>query len=260
MMSKRAAIILLMLCAGCTSKTTDKEITASVEARKAIAEKLHGYWLSNSYLEKISSTKSIYESREYSTRFWGFTLDKHNLMTDSATIDGFMEHEGGYTCSITFDSTKNCFINNLKDPTGHSFVEEPFTMTVLDNGLLQLDFGSVKEEYRKVVDDQTALRKLLFEGRFKQLATDITIDFSDDGKVKGFGNDTYFELVNDFVEGVFYDVAIFYPAQDSSGNWTRGKLFHYKINGDTLKLYPITPDWQELAHKIEDLKYLLVKM
>jgi hypothetical protein len=110
-----------------------------------------------------------------------------------------------------------------------------------------------------VVDDQTELRKILFEGQFKDLRTNTAIAFSADGKINGLDKETYFELAYDFGEGFFYDVGIFYPNKHSSGTWTRGELFHFKINTDTVKLFKIKPDWEGLEHKIGGIKYVLVK-
>jgi hypothetical protein len=261
MIFKKTAIILLILIVSCTRNSTDdKKINQGLTSKEVIAEKLDGYWLSESYLLDISRSHSIYHSREYKTKFWGFVLDRKNLMTDSASINGFTPHEAGYSCFITFDSVKNGFVNDLSKSDQYSFVEEAFSLTLLDNEHLQLDFQGKKDVYRKVTDDQTETRKILFQGRFKDLKANNVIEFSADGNVSGFNNHQYFELASDFNEGMYYDVGIFYPHRDSSTLWTKGELFNFKINADTIKLYRITPDWVGLDHKIGDLEYLLVKL
>ena len=257
MILKRTVLLILILGVGCNQRTDNS--TVDNNSKKNLADRLDGYWLSDSYLTNISNSRSIYTDRDYRTKFWGFTLNKENLMSDSAYINGFTIHEGGYGSGIKYDSIKNCFIKDLSMIDEYSFIKEPFKMTLLDSGHLELDFGNKKEIYRKVNDDQTELRKLLFEGQFRDIKTNKIIEFSADGTVGGLDKHKYFELVYDFGEGIFYDASIFYPNQDSSGRWTNGDMYHFKINSDTLKLYKITPDWDMMDHKIGDLEYLLVK-
>lgn len=258
MILKHAIILMFLLNLGCGNKPDQKESGVDANSREAVAEKLDGYWLSNDYLVNVSNSRSVYKSKDYQTRFWGFMLSKSNLMTNSPNIGGFTEHEGGYTCPIKYDSTRNCFVNDLTHER-YTAVREPFVMTVLTDGNIQLDFGDTKEEYRRVIDEQTELRRILFQGRFRNFETNATIEFSADGRTNGFGNKNYFELVYDFRGGFLYDLIIFYPSKDSSGIWSSGELFHFKIDNDTVKLYKITPDWERLEHTIGDLKYLLVK-
>lgn len=254
MTMKRVLLFLLIFSVGCVkNRDTEGSNKSKDDLKKNLAEQMDGYWLSDSYLADVDSSRSIYDSRKYRTKFWGFQLWKDNLLSDSATINGFTEHEGGYWSSLKFDSTKGIFINDGS--------EEPFEVRLIDSTHLQLDFGNKKDRYRKISNEQTELRKLLFEGKFKDLMHDNnTIQFSRDGRIAGLDNQEYFELVFDFGEGIFYDVSIFYPSVDSAGLWTNGDLFHFKIKGDTIKLYKITPDWDGMDHKIGDLDYLLVKL
>ena len=261
MIMRRVLLFLLILSVGC-DKNRDSNTANKVdnEVRTTIADQLDGYWLSDSYLVDVDSSRSIYDSRNYQTKFWGFRLEKENLMSDSATINGFTEHEGGYGGSIEFDSTKNTFVNDIDNADEFAFLKEPFELKLIDSDHLELDFGNKKDRYRKILNEQTELRKLLFEGKFKDLLHDNhVIEFSRDGQIIGLDKQKYFDLVFDFGEGINYDVSIFYSDQDSSGLWTIGDLFHFKIKTDTLKLYRITPDWDEMNHKIGALEYLLVK-
>jgi hypothetical protein len=261
MIMKRVLLFLLILSVGC-DKNRDSKTTNKVDndLRITIADQLDGYWLSDSYLVDVDSSRSIYDSKNYQTKFWGFRLEKENLMSDSATINGFTEHEGGYGGSIEFDSIKKTFVNYIGNADESSFLNEPFELRLIDSTHLELDFGKKKDRYRKISDEQIELRRLLFEGKFKDLMhNNQVIEFSRDGLIRGLDKQKYFELVFDFGEGINYDVSVFYPDKDSSGLWTNGDLFHFKITTDTLKLYRITPDWDEMNHTIGDLEYLLVK-
>lgn len=255
MIMKRGVLFLLTLTVGCTNSHDTKSVRAE-DVKAILADKLNGYWLSESYLVDIENSRSIFESRNYKTEFWGFRLDKEDLLSESPAVHGFSEHEGGYSFSLKFDSLKKTFIK-----TGEfSYIKGPVELKLFDSTNLELDFGDRKDLYRKVLDGQTELRKLLFEGKFKNIIEDNQIiEFTKEGQIKGLSENKYFELVYDFGEGINYDVSIFYPNQDSSGIWTRGNLFHFKIKSDTIKLYKITPDWNEMNHKIGDLEYVLVK-
>lgn len=260
MIMKRLLLFLLILCVGCDQNRGSKTVKVNKDVKASIADQLDGYWLSNSYLVDVNSSGSIYDSRNYDTKFWGFRLEKKNLLSDSAAINGFTEHEGGYGGPIKFDSIKGTFVNDRSNADEFSFLKEPFELKLIDSNHLELDFGNKKEWYRKVSDEQIELRKLLFEGKFKDLMHDNrVIEFSRDGRIVGLDNKEYFELVFDFGEGINYDVSIFYADKDSSGLWTNEDLFHFKIKNDTIKLYKITPDWDEMDHEIGDLEYVLVK-
>lgn len=259
MIMKRVVLLLVILTIGCT-KNRDTKSISDRDTKVTLADQLDGYWLSESYLVDVENSHSIFESSNYKTKFWGFILEKENLLSGSPTINGFTEHEGGYGGSLKFDSLKGTFTNDIDKTSEFSFLNEPTELKLIDSNHLELHFGDKKDLYRKVSDEQTELRRLLFEGKFKNVIHDNrSIEFTKEGQIKGLNKEKYFELVYDFGEGINYDVSIFYPSQDSSGLWTRGNLFHFKIKSDTIKLYRITPDWDEMNHRIGDLEYVLVK-
>jgi hypothetical protein len=246
-------LIVVLISFGCTPDKSDNKNTLDNES-----ERLNGYWLSDNYLNTIEKTKSIYKSKEYNTKFWGFTLDKQNLLSDSAVLNGFTEHEGGYSCYLIYNTAKNAFVHNLSMAREYEYLKDiPFELHLIDSNKLELGMGEQKEIYRKVADEQTALRHILFTGKYQDLKNKKTIEFADGGQIIGIENRHYFDLVFDFGEGIEYDAAIFYVNSDSSGLWTNGDMYHYKINGDTLKLYELHTDWEEMNHKIGDLKYEL---
>jgi hypothetical protein len=260
-MKRLLLFCLMLICVGC-NRDRDSATTNNTgnSRRKIVAEQLDGYWLSESYLLDVDSSRSTYHSRDYSTKLWGFRLVKENLLSDSAVLNGFTLHEGGYGGPITFDSVKGAFINDMTKADQFSFLDKPYELRLIDGGLLEFDFGHKKDRYRKVSDEQTELRKLLFEGAFNDLIhDDKVIRFSSDGRIIGLERQNYFEVVFDFGDGIDYDAVILYPDQESSGMWKKGDLFHFRINADTLKLYRIMPDWDEMNHTIGDLEYVLVR-
>lgn len=261
MMLRTGLLILFICCFACSKQDGPKtnEIKHN-NFKKLLAEKLEGLWLSESYLEDIAKSHSIYESRKYTTSLWGFQLEKENLLSESPSINGFTEHEGGYGAAIEFDSVKNTFIHSHFEDNNSSWLQGSFTMTLVDPTRLEFDFGDKNEVYTKIVGEQSALRRILFEGKFKDvLHSNTTIEFTSDGEIKGLDSLKYFELVFDFGEGINYDVSILYPSKDSAGSWATGNLFHFKANADTIKLFRIAPDWDEMDHKIGDVEHILVK-
>ena len=129
-------------------------------------------------------------------------------------------------------------------------------MNPRDTNLLELKFANRGEVYRKITDDQTELRRILFEGTFKNInKSGEVIQFKKDGQVIGIDNLKYFTLVYDFVEGINFDACILTIKPDDF--WINGEAFHYKINQDTLRLYRINLDTIGVDHKIGELKHLL---
>ncbi|MBT1703406.1 hypothetical protein [Chryseosolibacter indicus] len=254
---KNTLLILFILSISCTKPKENINSTKVVDdsLKQSITNELDGYWLSDSYLVEVANSRSIYLSRNYTTRLWGFRLEKANLLSNSPMLIGFTEHEGGYDIPIRFDPISNFFIAN-----DFSYIREPFRLVQVDTNHLALDFDNKKEVYRKILDERTELRKVLFEGQFKSLPNDSIIEFKSDGTIKGIDGYRYFEPIYDFTEGINYDAMAFYPSKDSAGIWMRGKLFHFQIKADTLELYNIHSDWDEMEHKIGEIEYKLIKL
>jgi hypothetical protein len=259
-MNKVLGVVLLLLF-GCNQNRPENKLEDKMAIDRE-SMRLEGVWLSDYYLSSIEVSRSVYESRKYNAKFWGFVLDKNNLMSDSAALNGFTEHEGGYFCYLNYDTGKNVFEHDLNKDTEFSYLKGvPFELGLVDSIRLELKTEREKEMYRKVSGEQTALRDILFAGKYQDLKKENgVIEFKNDGQISGVENRRYFDIVFDFGEGIEYDACTFYTHIDSSRLGTNGDMYHYKINADTLRLFKLHTNWSEMNHKIGDLEYLLKKL
>lgn len=133
-------------------------------SKKEMARELHGFWMGKNYLEQIEKTKSIYKARNYKTSIWAFTLDSTNLLSDSAFLNGFTDHEGGYGAFLKFNKNEALFESDPgRNEEFSTFQGKDFKLKI-EQETLQFVFekGENTELYRRVSDDQYELRRILF--------------------------------------------------------------------------------------------------
>ncbi|MEI6124798.1 MAG: hypothetical protein WCQ95_14355 [Bacteroidota bacterium] len=204
-------LIIFVFTIGCnsqnnsTNSTTKSNNNFDKEQLKKQVALLDGEWLSDNYLRNIEKTKSIYLNKEPNTKLFGFTLNKENLLSDSANLFGFVVHEGGYESPIIFDYKKNKFVYDSKRSKENSGIPScPFELTVINDSIIEMFFPETKttDTYRKVTDIQTGLRKILYTGNYNSIDKKKKISFDKNGTVKGFDNKVYYELAYDFTEGI----------------------------------------------------------
>lgn len=260
-------LIIFVFTIGCnsqnnsTNSTTKSNNNFDKEQLKKQVALLDGEWLSDNYLRNIEKTKSIYLNKEPNTKLFGFTLNKENLLSDSANLFGFVVHEGGYESPIIFDYKKNKFVYDSKRSKENSGIPScPFELTVINDSIIEMFFPETKttDTYRKVTDIQTGLRKILYTGNYNSIDKKKKISFDKNGTVKGFDNKVYYELAYDFTEGIEQDAIILYKTKEG-GNWSTGDVYKFEFNSNTLKLYHVKTDWNNLEHKIEGLTNTLIK-
>jgi hypothetical protein len=232
-----------------TKNSSSKEITFDKEKLDLLSSKLDGYWLSDPFLLNIEKTKSIYDSREYSTTLFGFILKKDELIQNKGFLQGFSAHEGGVETSLKYNSDKNIFESDRKATA----FEKPFTLRLVDDTIVELSFDNKEERYRKVFDEATELRKILLEGEYTDLLSNKEITFARDGYVTGISENNFYELYYDFGEGLWMDVVFFLNTDEEKER----EAYHYKIKGDTLRLYPVTGEIPE--YSVGELKYELLR-
>ena len=219
-----------------------------------LAENLDGLWISDSYLKNIEAKKSIYLSRKYETKIQGFYLDKRTLLSDSAFLEGFTEHEGGYSSPIRYDNVKDKFINDLARLSKYATFSDSFELNYDGHGKLEMYFPKTQlsDKYKKLNSDiQTEIRKILIAGNYKAIYDNSDIQFENDGKVQNFKNFNYYELVADFGEGIEYDAIVFFKTL-KGGNWSDGEIYKFEIISDSLNLQHVKTNWDTMEHDISD--------
>ena len=109
--------LVLVSCENNQTTTSNNQVESKNDFHSKLliklSEHIHGLWISDGYLKNILNNKSIYLSRKYDTKIQGFNIDKKTLKTDSALLEGFTDHEGGYSSPIRYDNIKGKFVNDL---------------------------------------------------------------------------------------------------------------------------------------------------
>lgn len=254
-------LLLTLVLVSCDNNQTTTE-NNQVESKNdfdnklliELSENLHGLWISDSYLKNIENNKSIYLSRKYDTKIQGFYLDKKTLQTDSAFLEGFTDHEGGYSSPIRYDNLKDKFVNDLARLSEFASFPDPFELKYDGKNILEMYFPKTKtsETYRKLNSDfQTELRRLLISGNYKTVYDNSEIQFDNDGKVHNFQDFKYYELVADFGLNIEYDAIVFFK-NEKGGNWSDGEIYKFEIISKSLHLQHVKTNWETTEHKISD--------
>lgn len=260
-------LLFCFLLVSCDSNRTNTENShvdneSSVDNKRVIklAEKLHGLWVSDSYLKNIEASKSIYLNRKYETEIQGFYLDEKTLLTDSAFLEGFTEREGGYNSPIKYDELNNRFVNDIPRLSDYSPFPDPFELNYNENKNIEMYFPKSKKKdiYRKVnTDFQTTLREILIKGNYK-IYPDKKVRFENDGKVYNFEDFQFYELVYNFGEGVEYDAIVFFKSL-KGGNWSNGEIYKFEFVSNSLHLQLVKTNWETMEHETDDFILVLEK-
>lgn len=251
-------LVLPILLAACTAGSQVEEST-NFSSVDELAENLHGLWIADNFLNKIEQTRSVYAAAPYNTHILGFYLNQENLLSDHPYLDGFTEHEGGFSTPIIFDQSLGNFVNDMTNLPEYSSFPDPFHLSLDNDQKLTMYFTKTKKKdlYRKMDEELDVwLRKMLFEGNYRY--EDSTIRFEGSGRVSNFKDYQYYEVVYDFGEGINYDVMLFFTSPDG-GNWDDATVYQYKFVEDRLQLQQVTPHWESMEHEIAEEIIVLKK-
>ncbi|MDJ1471427.1 hypothetical protein QNI19_27440 [Cytophagaceae bacterium DM2B3-1] len=266
-----ASLFLTLFLFSCSEKNTNTDNVqadsiqttnnSTINAGATLADKLDGLWISESYLKNIETRQSIYKSREYDSKVLGFSLDKKTMLSDTAMLEGFTTHEGGYSSLIKYDTSKGKFVNNLEKVSEYAAFPEPFELNYDGGTILEMFFPKTNktDRYRKVDTNlDTELRRILIAGDYKIGNDGSVIHFDSDGKVQNFQDFKSYELVYDFGEGIEYDAIIFFK-DVKAGNWVDGVTYTFKKTPNSLRLQYVNTNWDTMEHKISDEVLVLEK-
>lgn len=253
--------ILITILVACENKqkmsVNSIEINTFNSDNKQIVElsqSIHGLWISESYLKNIEKYKSIFLSRDYDTKIQGFYLDKATLLTDTAFLNGFTDHEAGYNSPIVYDNKKCTFVNDMSRLSDYASFPDPFELNFDEKGKIEMYFPKTKksDNYRKVTPDfQTEIRRLLIAGNYKPIYENSEIQFDNNGEVHNFKDYKYFELVTDFGLNIAYDAIVFFKTL-KGGNWSDGEIYKFKLLPNSLHLQRVKTNWETMEHETSD--------
>lgn len=249
-------IVLTMRCGSQHIKTEKNDPILNKTDNQT--ELLPGLWMSDSYLRKIEMTRSVYVNKNSEPKILGFLFKQENLKSSDALLYGFTSHEGGIEIPIYFSHSSNKFVRDEKRISKSSNFNEPFELNLIDNNKLEVKFfqNNRTEIYRKVEDEQTELRRVLFEGGFKSIDNNGKFTFNRTGTLTGFDGKMTFEVVFDFGLDIEFDAIVMYKEKEG-GNWSDGEMYKYEFDSDTLKLYHVNTNWETMNHKVGELRYKL---
>lgn len=237
---KKLLWALVIASTSILSSCGNKLVTINnAELKKLTADSLSGTWMPEEYLMAVEHVKSIWGARDVTFSFFVFWLDKENLLSDSAAINGATEHEGGYTADLKFDSATGKFINDLDVQVPYRYIDEPFEIRLISTNLLEIYFinSNSRELYRKVNNLDEELNRILMAGNYTDIKTEETITLNADGTIVSTWNENHYALVYDFMEGIEFDAVQLYNDKERSSEFLN-TLYHFKFSGDTLRLFP----------------------
>lgn len=259
-------LLLTLILVSCDNRPTTTENLQdedknSIDNKRIVelSQSLHGLWISDNYLNNIEKNNSVFLSRKYDTKILGFYLDKITLQMDSAFLEGFTDHEGGYSSPITYNNEKNKFVNDMARISDFATFPDSFELNFDGKGKIDMYFPKTKktDTYRKVNSDfQTEIRRLLIAGNYKTIYDNSEIQFINNGEVHNFKDFKYYELVADFGLNIEYDAIVFFKTL-KGGNWSDGEIYKFELLSNSLHLQHVKTNWETMEHEIGDERLVL---
>ena len=238
--------LLACLAAACTQPIPVPQPAAVPPTVAAPQIDSNATYVINDFLVAVAQTKSPYAvSKTADYPLFGFSFTPTKLR-------GYTVHEGGYDADLRFDAATHKYIGQGIPGL------EPFELSMAANGDVVLAFLTSKKTYtyKKVPDADSALREVLFAGKYTDAKAKTTVTFQTDGILIGLGADKTYQVVYDFLGGPldFDEIVVREKADESKVTY-----YHYKFKGDTLELYEVLPSSESPDGKVGKLRYTLVR-
>ena len=222
---------------------------AGISLDKSVAQ-IEGNWIANGYIEGIKDTKSVYLNRKFKTKVLFLNLVKAELLTGSAILHGFTDHEGGHDASIKFDKKKGTFIKDETKKSQDPTFKDYFELKLNKQNKLEIHYPLLKETdfYQKLNTDlDTELRKILFAGHYIEKGSKSEVTFTADGAVTFRGYVRY-EVISDFAVSPDFDGIYLYKSKQKE-NWVDRDIYRFKVNGNNLELQQMKSNDVDLTYK-----------
>lgn len=222
------------------------------EQPEALAKRLQGHWYSAPYLAAIDKNQSIVDVKEFPTTALGLIIERseENPQTLFTYGHGFTE-SGILNAVLKYDKNKNHFVNNTKAENTFS---EDFTVVLLDDNTIELQFDTHKEVYKRVNDIQSFIRKTLMAGEF--IVDENTVKLNESGRVENFKNYKYYTVdysinnTSNLMGQIGADIVYFLPEKEASILDT--DVYTMRVQGHKIILQKLvlTEDLQEHSNEI----------
>jgi hypothetical protein len=220
-------------------------------------EELQGFWLNETYLKQIESSKSVFKNRFNSSLFFGCIIGKMEEIKDTFLLKGISTTREDIDSYLTYDRTKHIFHGEL------TLDEKPQTyeLYLVKDHLLKMYFTNQKltQDFRKVENEQVELRRILFEGNYFSKDKKLSYRFDKSGKINGLSDYVYYEVLYDFDGGVNFDALLLYKTS-GGGPKDEADLFKYEFKKGVLNLTYVESDWILENHRISDSTVTMIKI
>lgn len=218
-------------------------------SKETVADQLAGDWVSKQFIDSLLRTRSprccTYQD------IIGFNLDKDNLLSLSPVLNGYTEHEGGYSLSLLFDTVVKTFEHHTSIDD-NSYSRDSIRIVYVNDKLINLfNYSSGTDNFfLRMPDIDRAINSSLLSGNYVE-KNDSDIVLNPDGSVSGFGDLRYYYVNYDFNLSPNFDMISFRKKKENVPD----SSFHFKFVGDTMFLYTVLGDFPDqkigkLAHKL----------
>ena len=232
---------------------------------------LHGNWIPIKYIRELKKTKSPIEASKVLVGYSELVVDTNEIKGDSIFIGGgWNNHEGGgFYMWFKPGLTKTSFpTSNLDYDNKSNFYELGYEISKKDTSLILYHYNPHKKlldkSYFSKVNRKAAplsdglqyfVNSVLISGKYKISGNGQTVEFTNEGNVKGIENIKKYFIATDFVVRVNNDIdnIIFDLYSDKQ------KIYAYKIKMDTLDIFKTKSDSNGLALIIDSLKFHLIR-
>jgi hypothetical protein len=256
--------VLLCACGGAEKKEAG-DLADSI--RINLVPKLDGIWVMNDYLKLIEENHSPRLSSAALRGAVCLVIDKYSMRNDSMVAGvNLNNHEGSpFTIFFSYGQDNTQLQTNLGKVQGkNSRVEIGYQRTETGKIFLTLYTYNEKNEleeqrfFSKVADKQMdedlsygidiAVNLRLFKGRFAytdETGKSDTVEFREDGKMKGFADNKFYFIKKDFNEPFSNEDAVsFFPDGETE------RPFGFRLVSGNIDLYQLdsVADKQELRY------------
>lgn len=194
---------------------------------------LEGNWINSNYLESIKEHKSLYKLQLDGDILVLFFKKKDLLKNNK--INGLSLHEGA-EFYLKYKEEEALFANDLKE---YKDDKNQFNIEIKDKNNLVLNYEkqNTKLPFQKIKKDFTTIfNEILIEGNFFWERGYGKVSFLSNGRVKGFQNFNYYQLVFDFVEDFEVGDIILFSEKKDIRNWDEASVFAIKYLSDGISL------------------------
>lgn len=248
----------------------------AIELKRTFNPFLNGAWVTTEYINDITKTKSPHKSSKALTGIVSFIIDTTAIRGDSMFLSASIGNHEGMNFILYFKQGEqpNTLLTNIADDANpaNSF-ELGYLVNSNDTSLLLYHYDEnkkliAKKEFTKVLHSQSndvityglqyIVNKKLISGAYK--TTDLpgdetTLQFTDKGKVTGFGGFKTYYVLTDFVaEPDTSPDKICFDIETDTSKW-----YDFEIKDNILYLFEVSENENGTSLPRKSPKYKLIK-